>query len=100
MYLVNYPALYIACICTQLRPLRQSCKNQFYSDLVTPLPDKIDVTGTEIHIFYALKMEEKYRLRYERHFAHPVIHERDLQHEDLLASYPRQWAQHVKSIVP
>ena len=21
----------------------QSCKNQFYSDLVTPLPDKIDV---------------------------------------------------------
>ena len=38
----------------------QSCKNQFYSDLVTPLPDKIDVPGTEIHIFYALKMGEKY----------------------------------------
>lgn len=36
----------------------QSCKNQFYSDLVTPLPDKIDVPGTEIHIFYALKMGE------------------------------------------
>ena len=41
----------------------QSCKNQFYSDLVTPLPDKIDVPGTEIHIFYALKMGEKYRAR-------------------------------------
>ena len=35
---------------------KQSCKNQFYSDLITPLPDKIDVPGTEIHIFYALKM--------------------------------------------
>ena len=31
----------------------QSCKNQFYSDLITPLPDKIHVPGTEIHIFYA-----------------------------------------------
>lgn len=37
----------------------QSCKNQFYSDLITPLPDKIHVPGTEIHIFYALKMGRK-----------------------------------------
>lgn len=51
---------------------KRSCKNQFYSDLITPLLDKIDVPGTEIHIFYALKMGEKYRVRYERHFAHPV----------------------------
>lgn len=36
----------------------RSCRNQFYSDLVTPLPDGIDVPGTEIHIFYALKMGE------------------------------------------
>ena len=78
---------------------QQSCKNQFYSDLVTPLPDKIDVPGTEIHIFYALKMGEKYRARYEQHFAHPVIHEQDLQHEELLACYPEQWAALVKSIV-
>ncbi len=78
---------------------RQSCKNQFYSDLVTPLPDKIDVPGTEIHIFYALKMGEKYRVRYEQHFAHPVIHEQDLQHEELLACYPEQWATLVKSII-
>ena len=35
----------------------QSCKNQFCSDLVTPLPNQIDVPETEIHIFYALKME-------------------------------------------
>ena len=77
----------------------QSCKNQFYSDLVTPLPDKIDVPGTEIHIFYALKMGEKYRKRYERHFANPVIHEQDLQHEELLACYPERWAQLVKDIM-
>ena len=77
----------------------QSCKNQFYSDLVTPLPDKIAVPGTEIHIFYALKMGEKYRDRYERHFADPVIHEQNLQHEELLACYPEQWAQLVKRIM-
>ena len=77
---------------------KQSCKNQFYSDLITPLPDKIDVPGTEIHIFYALKMGEKYRARYEQHFADPVIHEQDLQHEELLACYPEQWAALVKQI--
>ena len=77
----------------------QSCKNQFYSDLVTPLPDKILVPGTKIHIFYALKMGEKYRARYERHFSSPVIHAQDLQHEELLACYPEKWAQLVKSIV-
>lgn len=77
----------------------QSCKNQFYSDLVTPLPDKINVPGTEIHIFYALKMGEKYRERYERHFASPVIHEQNLQHEELLACYPERWAQLVKGII-
>lgn len=77
----------------------QSCKNQFYSDLVTPLPDGIDVPGTEIHVFYALKMGEKYRARYQQHFAHPVIHEQDLQHEELLACYPEKWAEMVKSIL-
>ena len=77
----------------------RSCKNQFYSDLITPLPEKIGVPGTEIHIFYALKMGEKYRERYLRHFADPVIHEQDMQHEELLACYPEQWAQLVKSII-
>lgn len=76
----------------------KSCKNQFYSDLVTQLPDKISVPGTEIHIFYALKMGEKYRARYEQHFAHPVIHEQNMQHEELLACYPEQWVQLVKQI--
>ena len=56
---------------------KKSCEIQFYSDLITPLPDKLDVPGTEIHIFYATKMGEKYRARYEQHFAHPVIHRFD-----------------------
>ena len=77
----------------------QSCKNQFYSDLVTPLPEKIAVPGTEIHVFYALKMGERYRERYERHFVHPVLHEQNLQHEELLACYPEKWAELVKSII-
>ena len=66
----------------------QSCKNQFSSALITPLPDKIHVPGTEIHIFYALKMGAKYRARYQQHFAHPVLHEQNLQHEELLACHP------------
>lgn len=77
----------------------KSCKNQFYSDLITPLPDKIHVKGTEIHIFYALKMGEKYEERYLQHFANPVIHKQDLQHEELLACYPENWAKLVKSII-
>ena len=77
----------------------QSCGNQFYSDLVTPLPDRIDIPGTEIRIFYALKMGEKYRARYEQRFARPVIHEQDMRHEELLACYPEQWTALVKSIM-
>lgn len=57
------------------------------------------LSGTQIHIFYALKMGEKYRERYERHFAQPIIHEQDMQHEELLACHPEQWAQLVKSII-
>lgn len=77
---------------------RKSCKNQFYSDLVTPLPDHID-TPTEIHVFYALKMGPKYHARYMRHFAHPILHEQDLQHEELLACHPKEWAELVGRIV-
>ena len=35
---------------------KRSVENQFYSDLITPLPDQIDPSGTQIHILYALKM--------------------------------------------
>ena len=70
-----------------------------FGRVIPLLPDKINVPGTEIHIFYALKMGEKYRERYERHFANPVIHEQDLQHEELLVCYPERWVQLVKDIM-
>ena len=78
---------------------KKSVKNQFCSDLITPLPDKIDVPDTEIHIFYAKKMGAEYLARYKKHFASPVIHEQDLQHEELLVCYPEDWAKLVKCIV-
>ena len=77
---------------------KKSCENQFCSDLTTPLGDNIDAEGTEIHIFYALKMGEKYRARYLKHFARPVIHEQNMQHEELLACHPEEWARLVKQI--
>ena len=77
---------------------KESLRNQFYSDLITPLPDAIDPAGTEIHILYALKMGEKYRARYHRHFAHPVLHELDMQHEELLAVHPKEWVELIEDI--
>ena len=78
---------------------RRSCENQFYSDLVTPLPEGISVPGTTIHIFYAEKMGKKYLARYRTHFRDPVIYPQDLQHEELLACRPEGWVRPVKSIL-
>lgn len=77
---------------------KESIKNQFQSDLTTPLPEAIDNGETEIHIFYAKKMGEKYRARYLRHFKNPVIHEQDLRHEELLGLYPDDWCALVEKI--
>lgn len=74
---------------------KQSIRNQFYSDLVTPLEDKISVPGTTVHIFYALKMGEKYEVRYQRYFKEPDIRRHDMQHEELLVRDPEQWAAEV-----
>ena len=63
---------------------RASVRNQFYSDLITPLEDGIDVPGTTLHVFYALKMGEEYEKRYLQHFKNPDIRRHDLQHEQLL----------------
>lgn len=74
----------------------ESIRNQFYSDLVTPLEDKISAQGTVIHCFYASKMGEEYLKRYERHFEHPDIVTRDLQHEEFLVCYPEEWAMQIR----
>ncbi len=77
---------------------KNSLKNQFYSDLITPIPDHIPSGNAEIHVFYAKKMGEKYLARYRQHFQDPVIHEHDLRHEELLGVYPEQWTALVKEI--
>lgn len=63
---------------------KESMKNQFYSDLYTKVRTQIQVPHTTIHVFYAKKMGEKYRERYEKYFKQPDIIEFDLRHEELL----------------
>lgn len=75
---------------------KQSIRNQFYSDLVTPLEEKIDVSGSTVHIFYALKMGEQYEARYRQHFRNPDIRRHEAQHEELLVKNPAQWAEEVR----
>lgn len=65
--------------------------NEYYSDLVTPLDDRIDIPATKVHIFYALGMGEKYRKRYLQHFAHPDLRTNSYNHEALLAVHPQEW---------
>ena len=76
---------------------RESIRNQFYSDLVTPLADGISVPGTTVHCFFAAKMGEKYPRRYRQHFQNPDIRRHELQHEELLICYPERWAEEIKS---
>lgn len=75
---------------------KKSMKQQFYSDLVTPLGEKIKADGTAVHIFYALQMGEKYRDRYLLHFAVPDIIEQDYGHEELLFFYPEEWVKEIR----
>ena len=77
---------------------KKSIKNQFASDLTTPLPKGIDNGETEIHILYAKKMGEKYLSRYREYFRDPVIHEHDLRHEELLGVYPEKWCGLIREI--
>ena len=53
---------------------------------------------TEMHIFYAKKMGEKYLERYNRYFRSPVIHEQDMRHEEFLGVYPKEWCELVRNI--
>ncbi len=77
---------------------KESVQNQFLSDLTTPLHENISVAGTTVHCFYAKKMGKRYLARYKKHFKDPVIHEFDMEHEELLVSYPEQWVEKIKNI--
>lgn len=76
---------------------KESMKNQFCTDLYTKVGEHIRVPGTTIHVFYALKMGEKYRQRYLKYFADPDICEYDLQHEELLLDAER-WVEAVAQV--
>lgn len=75
---------------------KESIYNQFYSDLITPVEDGIDVNGTTVHCFYAAKMGAQYEARYRQHFKNPDIRRHDLNHEELLVHYPERWAAEVR----
>ena len=77
---------------------KESIYNQFYKDLVTPLDEAISVPGTIVHCFYAKKMGVQYLERYKKHFNSPVIHEFDMEHEELLVLYPKQWVREIEEI--
>ena len=77
---------------------KESLKNQFKSDLVTPLPEQIGNGETEIHVFYAKKMGEKYLERYKKYFKSPVIHEQDMRHEEFLGLHSKDWCSLVEKI--
>lgn len=77
---------------------KESLKNQFQFDLTTPLPEQIDNGETEIHVFYAKKMGEKYLKRYQKYFKNPVIHEQDMRHEEFFCIHPKDWCALVEKI--
>lgn len=76
---------------------KKSIRNQFYSDLVTPLKNGISVSGTTVHCFYAAKMGAEYEKRYRQHFRSPDIRRHELQHEELLMCYPDKWLWEIVS---
>lgn len=77
---------------------KKSLKNQFQSDLITPLPEQIDNGETQVHVFYAQKMGEKYLERYRKYFKNPIIHEQDMRHEEFLGVYPDDWCALIEKI--
>ncbi|SDQ18649.1 hypothetical protein SAMN05216392_0870 [Streptococcus equinus] len=77
---------------------KTSLFNQYFSDLVTPLPCHVESSDCQVHIFYAEKMGKKYLKRYQEHFKNPIIHRQNYRHEELLVSYPEKWYQSVMAI--
>lgn len=62
---------------------KESMKNQFCTDLYTKVGVHIQVPGTIIHVFYALKMGEKYRQRYGHYLTEPVWDKETIIYADL-----------------
>ena len=78
---------------------RVSMERQFYSHLVTPLENNIDVPGTRVHIFFAAKMGEKFLERYETHFNNPDVIRKDYAHEEMLFFHPEEWVETLENCI-
>ncbi|MDO4853239.1 MAG: 2-hydroxy-6-oxo-6-phenylhexa-2,4-dienoate hydrolase [Clostridia bacterium] len=76
----------------------ESIKNEYYTDLLTHLPDDVYVEHTKVHFIYAKKMGEKYLNRYKKYFRDPEIREFDMQHEQWLFGGPEYAAPVLKAI--
>lgn len=74
---------------------KESVYNQFYSDLVTEIENGLIVPGSEIHVFYAQKMGEKYLDRYRMHFPAADIRPQNLQHEEMFVCHHDLWLREV-----
>ena len=70
---------------------------EYYSDYVTKLDNDIHAEGTKVHIIYALKMGEKYRKRYLRHFRDPQIIPFAMSHEAWL--FQNEWSEPVLNVI-
>ncbi len=76
----------------------QSILNEYYTDLITCLPNGISVPHTKVHIIYALKMGKKYEKRYKKYFANPDIRPFAMQHEAWLFG-DKKWETPVLSAI-
>jgi len=52
----------------------------------------------EVICFYAKKMGAQYLDRYKMHFINPVIHELNMEHEELLVLYLEQWVEKIMNL--
>jgi hypothetical protein len=77
---------------------KTSVFNQYFFDLITPLPCHVESSDCQVHIFYAKKMGRKYLKRYNNHFKNAIIHPQEYRHEELLVSYSGKWCQCIKQI--
>ena len=72
-------------------------KTEFYS--MEDECEKIDVPGTTIHVFYAIKMGKKYEKRYYTYFKNPDIRRHNMQHEELFCCHSAEWVEEVRKAV-
>ena len=76
----------------------KSILNEYYTDLITCLPEKISVPGTFVHVIYAQKMGKKYEKRYKKYFLDPDIRPFAMQHEAWLFGEKR-WEEPVLAAI-